>query len=279
MLLRNSIDPASLENIGKGLYCLAMVFLAAILLSNWWLKRHPQHERFGMMMAKFQLAFGSIVNPIFSKSLQYLSLTFMTNLSRRAFYTGLSLIIVLMIVSTLFVTLKKTLEHFDRKSMLGREFFSNGSPNYRLSNDAYDAQRNTEAPTPELCIPTDIVESAYLPVFVKYPRSMDARLTKFCGNLNIADNSQLSKTAQRLITDSLNISCLSNFFQLRINDSINPPTDWLFTEKNGSKGIVTYLDTRSFPAGKNLLSVKIPTESKIDSLEQLGSLFFYFVPK
>ena len=212
MLLRNSIDPASLENIGKGLYCLAMVFLAAILLSNWWLKRHPQHERFGMMMAKFQLAFGSIVNPIFSKSLQYLSLTFMTNLSRRAFYTGLSLIIVLMIVSTLFVTLKKTLEHFDRKSMLGREFFSNGSPNYRLSNDAYDAQRNPEAPTPELCIPTDIVESAYLPVFVKYPRSMDARLTKFCGNLNIADNSQLSKTAQRLITDSLNISCLCNFF-------------------------------------------------------------------
>ncbi len=277
MLLRNTISPETLQNIGTALYFLIIATLVAILISNWWLKRHPEHERLGMAMARVQLGFSSLANPFFSKAMQYLSLTFMTNLSRRAFYSGLMLITTLMIVSTLFVTLQKTMQHFDKQPAWGRAYYSNGSPNFRHTSNAYDDHRGTDAPVPNICIPTDIVEGAYLPVFVKYPRSLDARLAKFCGDAS--PDAGLPKAAQKHWADSVNIKCLERYFQLRINDSINPPTDWLFTEKNGSKGIVTYLDTRGFPPGKNVLSVKIPTETKPDSTKTLGSLYFWLVPK
>jgi hypothetical protein len=277
LLLRNSIDPETLENIGMGLYVLFMATLVAILLTNWWLKRHPEHQRLGMAMARIQLGVGSIANPFFSKAMQYLSLTFMSNMSRRSFYAGLALITTMMVVLTLFVTLRKTMEHFGRNPGWGRAFFSNGSPNYQRPNEAYDAHRAQSAAVPDLSIPTDVVDSPFLPVFVKYPRSLDARLTSFC--VNLSPDETLSKAVQRHWADSININCLSNFFQLRVNDSINPPTDWLFTAKNGTKGIVTYLDTRGFPPGKNVLSVKIPSETKPDSTETLGRLYFWLVPK
>lgn len=279
LLMRNVLSPEAISSLGQILYGLIIVLSLALLISNWWMKRNPDKKRFGDKMARLQLAFGRVVNPFFSRALQYLSLTFMSNISRRSYYSGLVIILMLMVVSTIFVTVRKVSQWSGRTPAFERAFYSQGSQYFRLSNASYDALRPSEALLPEVSIPEDIVNDNFLPVFVKYPRFLDIRLHAFCGKLKISKDTLLSKTARFRLVDSLRINCLNEFFQLQINDSIQLQTTWLFTEKQGSKGLVTYLDTRNLPIGKNLLSVKIPTERKIDSLELYGSLYFWFSPE
>jgi hypothetical protein len=253
--------------------------MLVLLLSNWWLKRRPEQERIGNLMAKFQLGFIRIVNPLFANAQQYLTQTFLSNISRVSYYGGIILITVFMSVATVFIAVKKISQTRGSLKDWDRSFYSRGSDAYRLSNAAYDALRPTDAFLPNISIPSDVVTEPYLHVFVKYPRFLDARLAKFCAPITEIQDTSLSRKEIAQKADSLNMGCLQRFFTLQLNDSIVPAKDWLFHEKTGTKGLITYLDTRRFPAGKNTLVVKIPNEKKPDSLEVFGQLYFWYAPE
>jgi hypothetical protein len=230
-------------------------------------------------MAQFQLGFVRVVNPLFANAQQYLTQTFLSNISRVSYFGGIILITGLMSVITVFIAVKKIGQTRGGLPGWDRSFYSRGSDAYRLSNTAYDALRPADAFLPNISIPSDVIKEPYLPVFVKYPRFLDARLSTFCGEIAAVQDTSLSRREKARKTDSLYVQCLQRFFTLQLNDSILPAKDWLFNEKSGAKGLITYLDTRHFTPGKNTLWVKIPSEAKPDSLEFFGQLYFWYAPE
>ena len=278
LLLRHIADPAVLSKYGTVAYYCFMVFGIGMLIFNYWLKKHPEKEHLGKKVARAQIWFGSLMLPFFYRPVQYLSMTFVTNVSRRSYFTSMILIILFMMCSTLYVTLRKVGERSGQTFSFVRGYFSEGSDRYRVKENAYDNLRSANAALANVCLPEDIVSSAYLPVFVKYPHYLDNRLSQFCTG-DMEEDTTLAKNLRREKSDSIRIDCFTRFIQLDINDSIRPATEWLFTEKSGVKGLVTYIPTRDLPPGKNTLRVQVPSEIKADSLERFGSLHFWLVPE
>jgi hypothetical protein len=189
------------------------------------------------------------------------------------------LITTLMSVFTIFIAIQKIGKSRGNMGVWDRSYYSQGSMQYRLDPTAYDALRPEAAAVPAVSIPADVVSEPYLPVFVKYPRYLDARLKVFCGAIDIPKDTSISNRERNRRVDSLYIQCMQRFLQVQLNDSIVPVSDWIFMEKQGTKGLITYLNTKGMPPGKNTLRIKMPAEQKPDSLEVFGQVYFWFTPE
>lgn len=279
LIARIYLDTDTLYLIGVVFYWTFMLFAAGLLGFNWWMKRNPNQQHIARTLAKMQLALMYVTTPIFSRPMMYLTMTFMSNTRPRNYYKWVVIITLFMIISTIFISIKKISDWRGNAGLFERGMFSRGSGTYTFSESAYDALRPENAPMPHISIPSEQVQGAFLPVFVQFPRFLNNRLGGYC---KIAENpldTLLSKRQLRQKTDSLQVACIQKMILITVNDSIRPATDWLFTEKNGSKGFITFLNTREFPTGKNSLQVQIPSEEKVDSLEIYGSLHFWFSSK
>ena len=278
LLLRNYVDAETLSWYGTIAYYCFIVLMVGVFVFNYWLKKHPERHVWAEKMARGQMAFGSVMLPVFYRPVQYLTMTFATNVSRKSYVLSMVFIIFFMMGSTLFVTMRKVGQWTGRSLSFDRAYFSEGSDRYRMQQNAYDNLREDGAMMTNISIPAEVVGATMLPVFVKYPHYLDNRLVKFCPDTPEADTS-LNKRQVREWTDSLRIACFSQFLHLGINDSIQPAAEWLFMEKSGIKGLVAYLPIAGLPTGKNTLKVQIPSENKADSLETFGSLHFWFFPE
>jgi hypothetical protein len=260
------------QRFGQVLRNTVIVLATALLLTQALLKRYPQHERLGQMIARFQLSLGRVVLPVFARPLQYLSMTFMSNSSRRQYYLSMGVILIGMIISTVAVLVKKIGETRGATPFNIRNHASTGLAAYQLHRPAYDNLRAEGEALPNVSIGADVADGPFLPVFVKYPHYLDRRVERLCGP---APTAERGKRAQR---DSLNLACFQRFYRLTLNDSLLPAPEWLFTEKQGSVGLTAYLPTAACRPGRNLLRVEVPVEGR-DSLEVFGEAGFWIAPQ
>ena len=273
--LRNTLQPETLTLLSRGFYFTTFVVAVLIIGFNYYAKKRQVSDQVGRRFAKFQMAFGYFANPLFARSVNYLSLTFLSNVSRRTYYGGMVFIMIFMMFSTILVTLRKVYQLSGRTLNLERAYFSQGSFEYKFSSDAYDSLRPEENAVPFISIPSDFVQETYLPVFVKYPRYLDDRIEKLCGEINTTPDEHGSKSSQREKLDSMRIDCLSRFFQLKLNDSLYTSTNWMFAEKENSKGLITYLDVNNLSSGKHTLTILVPSKSRSDTTEVYAMLHFW----
>lgn len=105
----------------------------------------------------------------------------------------------------------------------------------------------------QVSIPSEITEGPFLRVFVDYPKLLDAALLKRCVTPVLPDS--LPKHIRRIQLDSVHIACMTDFFRLRVTDSIIVQPGWMFQEHPvvGSPGVVAYLPAANFKMGKNVL--------------------------
>ena len=154
--------------------------------------------------------------------------------------------------------------------------FGKNNTTNKLYPANYNQLRQPANLMPAVSIESDVIEGPVLRVFVLYPKWLDGALEEHCLQPQWPDS--LGTSARRVLLDSINLSCLSNFLKLSVNDSMYTQTDWIFYThpETGSNGLLGYVPTASFPTGKNILSVRIPSSSKADSLQIYGQLPFWF---
>ncbi|MDX2135040.1 MAG: hypothetical protein SFV52_09645 [Saprospiraceae bacterium] len=279
LVLNRFIGMEWIEKIGLVAYVLFLVTMLLVLSVKSLSKKSRHAERYNLAAARFQLQMGRSMMLFFSDPLQYLSLTFMSNTTARRYYGTVAFIALFMMVAGMGVMFRKMAELRNRTIGL-RTFDSQGSPANRLLLAQYDNLRPDGAGPANVSIPSDVIDGRMLPVFVKYAYYLDARLKNTCGTPTDDERAaQLPKAVARQYRDSVHLACFRQFYRVTLNDTVPLEAEWLYTEKNGLRGLVAYFDTKSFPPGRNRLLVQVPTESRPDSLEVFGVVPFWYAPK
>ncbi|MCC7465967.1 MAG: hypothetical protein IT261_06850 [Saprospiraceae bacterium] len=219
---------------------------------------------------------GSIMMPFINRPLTYLNLTFNSQVPKKRLVMSLVIgfTLFLGVVITNFVA---TYLHLaGRNAFQNRHFYASSRNEYTLTGGVYDNLRDPNDRLPPVSIPSEVIEGAFLRVFVDYPKLLDAAIDQHCQSPSWPES--LSKIVRRTKTDSAHLACLDAFFKLKLNDSLIVHPDWMFHEHPiaGSPGLVTYLPSKIFKSGKNKLLLQVPSSSKPDSLRVYGELYFWY---
>ncbi len=269
------------ETLGKIVFIfvpsLLFVFIMGYAILNQYLQKNATlDQRYGPLLAKIYMMLMPILTPVFFRPINYLSLTFFSNLEKRRFYVMMGLVSAFVMVSVIAIFTQKTGELRGRHLLDVREFYTSGTPETELLASRYDNLRESPEDVPPVSIPSDVVEGPFLQVFVAYPKQLDASLKARYTNTPAVDS--LSKTEKRAVLDRWRLDCMSSFFQVYVNDSLYTQADWVFHEKPGAmtRGLLAYLPAEGFRNGKNLLVVKMPDAEKPDSLTVFGAIPFWY---
>jgi hypothetical protein len=228
----------------------------------------------------------NFVTPFVARPINYLNLTFSSNISkwRMTAATLVSMVLIFACVIGNFTGEVKALA--GQTAFSTRDFFALGQNNpFSLKGNAYDNLRGAEEPVPPLSIPSEIVETGFLRVFVHYPKSLDAALQPFCPKPILPDSlNSINSGRSRIrnwLTDSVHLRCFGQFFRLQVNDSLLADPQWLFHEHPTAKvpGLVAYLPSGLFKLGQNRLTLRAPSAARPDSLREYGQLPFWYAPK
>ena len=204
--------------------------------------------------------------PYINKTLNYVTLTFYTNNSTKRLMTyGIVFFLFFYILLFNLMLTKQVSDIYDARS-----FYTNGSDQYEINSNCYDNLREKAEKIQNISIASDIVKGDFLKLFIAYPKSLDEELKKFCKKPHLADT--LDKYTKRKIKDVNSLKCFSEYYKITINDSIYKDLDFAFQQhpNAGEKGIVSYIPTKGFKEGKNLITI---SKSKPDSTDKKGYLY------
>jgi len=242
-------------------------------------KRFAENKRLQYLSDFSNWLSPNVIMPLVGRPLNYLNLTFTSNVSRRRMYTVLTLVMVLMFSGVLTLLLHTMLDLSGRTGFAFHSFFAQDAGVNLLDARRYDNLRPEGQALPKVSIPADMVSEPFLRVFVTYPKSLDARLSQYCSAVVLPDS--LPKQMRRHLTDSTHLECFSRFFQISVNDSTYAPAEWIFHQHplQNTRGVLTYLPTGQFRQGKNVLMIQVPSEKNADSLSTYGVVPFWYAPK
>lgn len=253
-----------------------MPALLLLLLRN---KRLAENKRLQYWSDLGNWISPNIILPLVGGPLNYLNLTFTSNVSRKRMYTVLVLVFVLMFSGVFALLLQTMFDLTGRTGFAFQSFFAQDAGSHLLDARRYDSLRPDGQALPSVSIPADFVSEPFLRVFVTYPKSLDTRLSQHCSTPVLPDT--LTKQMRRHITDSIHLGCFSRFFHITVNDSTYAPAEWIFHQHpvQNTRGLLTYLPSRQFRQGKNVLRIRVPSEKNADSLRTYGVVPFWYAPK
>ena len=217
-----------------------------------------------------------IILPFINKPLNYMNMAFSTNMPAKRYYSVLAISMMIVMGAALGVLFKTTITTAKHgQPYLFQRFFARNNTPFTLRAGHYDDTRSEGTRLPAISLPAEINSGPYLKVFVSYTKSMDQTLEKMCSLPTLPDS--LPKIRRQWLADSLRADCFSKTLQLRVNDSLYA-AEWLFYlhPYNQQPGVTTFLPTKSFREGRNLLSVHLPAAKKPDSLLLIDQVQFWF---
>jgi hypothetical protein len=281
VMLRRFFSDDVVERMGWILYLVFLVAITVVFSTKYWPRKQSANNHWALRAAHIQLFLTRFTLPIFSHPLTYLSMAFMSNVPKYRYYGALTLISIGMMTAGIVVMAQKMSSIRGRSLMDPRTYYWKGAPEGYFPHNRYDNLRDQGSTLPRVSISSDVVEGDFLPLFVKYPYYLDAQLRDFCPPASVPEQTleTWSKKSARQYKDSLSLDCLQQFFRVTLNDSATLKVDWLFAEKSGVEGIVTYIDAQHFQRGKNTLLVQLPSEAKKDSLVEYGFVPFWYSTK
>lgn len=198
----------------------------------------------------------------------------MSNISQRKYYTAIA-ILFLAIIGVIPLAFKSK---FTEDWAKNRVFYTADAPKLRLENDYYENLRNPNKPILNgLTIPSDVIETNFLKIFIGYPKRLDKELAKICKPDVFPDS--LGKAEKEEREGENAITCLNSFYQLYVNDSLYQ-NDFIFYKHpiTNELGLITYLPTQDFRKGKNMLRM---IRNYVDSADRKSSerfLPFWYIP-
>ena len=195
------------------------------------------------------------------KPIQYINFTFASNLPRKKYFFTLSFIGVFFFGLALSIYLDKMLTHYGITHLESRNFYSTGTSEYKLTPNYYDNLRHENERVEAVSIQSDVVEGAFLKLYINYSKVFDVDLVKICKEPTFSDS--LKKYKRRLLVDKNRLECFNQYFKIALNDSTFDSVELFFEDQGNTKGLRTYLSTEKCKIGRNTLYVKT---MNVDSL-------------
>ncbi len=150
-----------------------------------------------------------------------------------------------------------------------------------IAHNCYDNLRGNEAKIWTASITSDVVDSDYLPLFIRYDVKSNEVLDSICTDYNPTKSSIFVSGIQKggfrdpvykeEDPDKL-LDCLIRLYNVYVNDSLQTDLDFYFyTHPNDDeKGLRTMIYTGDLPTGKNTIGVKRQSLDKEKKLYERG---------
>lgn len=150
----------------------------------------------------------------------------------------------------------------------------------RLFNINYDDLREEDRYIWNASIPTQIVKSSFLPLFIRYRVADNEALKKVCPDFQPLKKEGLN-SGINIGSEGINLSdpyieedspekaleCFSDFYRVQIDSTMIETDFYFYTNPNeGEIGVQTMLDLKNLPRGKHIIKV---TKKRVNRDEEL----------
>ena len=249
---------------------LFLVIMIAFYVSN--MKRFRGNEKVGRFQFKLAWFLTSCIYPIVTRSVQHISLTFQSNVSKAKMVIG-GLIIATILTFTFFtlVVLELNPNYYDSRELL----FSRSSELVSRSAD-YETNITEQTHIEEAVLSTQQVTDGLLSIFIPYPKMLDTKLAMFCSEAlaevdsmkaQADEEGALSKYQRRDRANQIKLECINRYFSYAITsvtplgDTLKPASNLVYANhgKTGQYGFIDHIvlpDT--LPAGRYKWLLKVP---------------------
>ncbi len=232
------------------------------------MKRFREREKFAQLHFKLSWWTGRIFYPFIFRPIQYLILTFMSNLSSKKFQVYA--IAVFVVFFTVFM--KSFLGVLQFNPFESRSFYQDRSLTATYNPDFYESELEggfLNEPTIQSPV---INKGEMLSLFIPYMKMMDKKMEKLCVIEQPADS---LRSFQR--RDSLNqqkIDCANQFFMFVVNERDTLPSDLFFarhpvTDQAGYRGFFNMPDSLN-PVKNQLEVLRQPVDDSDFLRDSLG---------
>lgn len=241
----------------SGGFILVTSLILVLLSTN---EKYREHPVIGKLLMQFVDKSTWLYMGMY-KPIQYINFTFASNLPRKKYFSTLICIGFLFFGLTISIYLDKMLSHYGITHLESRNFYSTGTSEYKLTSNYYDNLRPENERIEAASIQSDVVEGAFLKLYINYSKTFDADLAKICKDPTLPDT--LRKSKQRLLVDKSRLECFNQYFKIALNDSTFDSVELFFEDQGNTKGLRTYLSTEKCKIGRNTLYIKT---MNVDSL-------------
>ena len=253
------------------LYILFMLFIIVTNLPAW--RDHPR-----VAPLSFHLTNGIYrLMPGVGKATQYITFTFLSNISKKTLYRRLSAVFALVMVAEI-VTMLIDIDRVRGSQLFdSRSFMSLNAGGSVIESTAYDNLRPETDLANQATIQADVIREPYIRLFVAYPKLLDEELTKRFKEPIWPDS--LKRKERREQRATWRIGALNRYFRVLINDSLYAEPGFLFTERptNNQRGLTTVLLPINMRLGRNTLSLTVPDSS--GTFQSYCQIPFWYVPE
>ncbi len=169
----------------------------------------------------------------------------------------ISLFYLVFFVSTITMAMKMNSSSGQVDNWTNIELFSRRTTHSIFSG--YYEDRNVSYSSFNVQIPSDVIESNVLRVFININMDYHDRIKASC------EYDSLSEVVNNL--DSLKLSCVTNYYHLLLNDSLVTDYQMKFynNQRTSQKGVLCYLDIRNLDMGYQELKLTRPDTSRVIS--------------
>ncbi len=248
--------------------------LALLILTRTRWRNHPRLAPWQFRLQRVgRLFFFGLYKPV-----SYVILMFSSNVSRGLFQRSM-VIFFLVLAGVMYVQFQ--VDYTRRKGsttwLNDRLLYDTRSDRHRLNADAYTNRRPINTLILSATIPSEVIRTPYLTVFVAYPKSLDTLFAQAGQPPALPDSVDRNVRSSQHAIWSLNK--LSQAFTLYLDDTRCAPPDFLFTEfgDRRQRGVETVLILPpNFQPGKHLLRITVKGSQKpID----YATIPFWYVPE
>ena len=129
------------------------------------------------------------------------------------------------------------------------EFYGSSGRN-AIQTDAY-ANLNPNPNFQRSSIQSDIIKDDVLRLFITHQKMYEDSIKKLC-DYELKVNSSTKR-------DSIKLACMSNFYQVSVDDSLYSEAQWFFNYNNQTshRGIITYLDISHLKKGMHQIDIDL----------------------
>lgn len=199
---------------------LLFIAVVSMVLNLRTFRNHPRYSKW-----YFKLNWGLLVAmfPLVNRPFQFNVLTFMSNVPKKKFYSAFTTIFI-----GFFCVLFVVMMDIESKQLFDvRDFGASKSSEKVLTGRYYDDNIPDDIFVWKPTIPSAMVTSSPLPVFLPYPKLLDSRLQSLC---TIEVDDSLNKYERRRRLNQQRLTCVDSLFTVTVDDSVFAETDLMFAE-------------------------------------------------
>ncbi|MVM37417.1 hypothetical protein GO730_06925 [Spirosoma sp. HMF3257] len=193
------------------------------------------------------------------RPLLYIMYTFYSQIPKQVLKQRLVWFFVIFLLTEMIFIYMQLLTTLGASDVLdSRSFITLRVPDKIADPNSFDNLRNPNEQIANASIQADVIREPYVRLFVSYPKSLDAELSKRFREPNWPVG--LSRKERRERRANWYLSVFETYFGVYLNDSLYKSPGFLFTQHvdTGQRGLTTVLVTANLKTGRNLLKLTVP---------------------